>query len=32
MAAFATAPVLDAEQFRRNVDAIADQDPFGRDW
>src|SRR5260370_25341994 len=31
MAAFATAPVLDAERVRRDVDAIADHDPFGRD-
>jgi hypothetical protein len=27
-----TAPVLDAERFRADIDAIADQDPFGRDW
>jgi prevent-host-death family protein len=32
MAAFATAPVLDAEQLRADLDSIVDQDPFGRDW
>ena len=32
MAAFATAPVLDAQRFRDDVDAIADQDPLSRDW
>jgi prevent-host-death family protein len=32
MAAFATAPVLDAEKFRADVDAIADQDPFRHEW
>lgn len=32
LAAFATAPVLDADQFRRVLDAAADQDPFSRDW
>lgn len=32
MAAFATAPVLDAEQFRRDLDAVASQDPFDREW
>jgi prevent-host-death family protein len=32
MAAFATAPVLDAEKFREDIDAIADQDPFDREW
>jgi len=31
MAAFATAPVLDAERFRSDIDAIADQDPFSRE-
>jgi len=28
LAAFATAPTLDPDQFRRGFDAIADQDPF----
>lgn len=32
MAAFATAPVLDADRFRADIDAIGDQDPFSRDW
>ncbi|TCB90265.1 type II toxin-antitoxin system prevent-host-death family antitoxin [Micromonospora zingiberis] len=32
MAAFATAPVLDAEKFRRDIDSTADQDPFSREW
>ncbi|MFG2061468.1 MULTISPECIES: type II toxin-antitoxin system Phd/YefM family antitoxin [unclassified Micromonospora] len=32
MAAFATAPVLDVEKFRRDIDATADQDPFSREW
>ncbi|HEU5158413.1 MAG TPA: type II toxin-antitoxin system prevent-host-death family antitoxin [Streptosporangiaceae bacterium] len=32
MAAFATAPVLDADRFRADIDDIADQDPFDRDW
>jgi prevent-host-death family protein len=32
MAAFATAPVLDAESFRADIDALADQDLFGREW
>ena len=32
VAAFATAPVLDAEKFRRDLDAIAEQNPFDRDW
>jgi prevent-host-death family protein len=32
LAAFATAPTLDAEQFRADMDAVADQDPFDRDW
>lgn len=32
LAAFATAPITDAEQFRRDADAIADQDPFTREW
>lgn len=32
MAAFATAPVLDAERFRADADAIVDQDPTSREW
>jgi prevent-host-death family protein len=32
MATFATAPVLDAERFRSDMDAVADQDPFDRAW
>lgn len=32
MAAFATAPLLDAGRFRADIDAIADQDPAGREW
>ncbi len=32
VAAFATAPVLDAEKFRSDLDAAVDQDPFGRAW
>jgi prevent-host-death family protein len=31
-AAFATAPTLDAEAFRADLDALDDQDPFSRDW
>ena len=32
MDAFATSPVLDADRFRADIDVIADQDPFSRDW
>jgi hypothetical protein len=32
MAAFATAPVLDAERFRADVDDLADQGLFDREW
>lgn len=32
MAAFATAPVLDAERFRLDIDARTDQNPAGREW
>jgi prevent-host-death family protein len=32
MAAFATAPVLDAEKFRSDLDALADQDVTTREW
>ncbi len=31
-AAFAPAPVLDAEAFRADIDDIADQDLFDREW
>jgi len=32
MAAFATAPVLDAERLRADLDDAVDQDSFDRDW
>lgn len=32
MAAFATAPVLDADKFRGEMDDLASQDPFDRAW
>jgi len=32
MAAFATAPVLDADQFRSDIDGLATQDLPDRDW
>ena len=32
VAAFRTAPPIDAEQFRAGADVIAEQDPFSRDW
>jgi prevent-host-death family protein len=32
LAAFATASTLDAEQFRADLDAAIDQDPFNRAW
>lgn len=32
LAAFATAAVLDPDQFRRDLDAATDQDPFSRAW
>jgi prevent-host-death family protein len=32
VAAFATAPVLDAERFRGDIDAVVEQDPFDREW
>jgi prevent-host-death family protein len=32
MAAFATAPVLDAERFRADIDDLADQDLLDREW
>jgi antitoxin (DNA-binding transcriptional repressor) of toxin-antitoxin stability system len=32
MAAFATAPKLDADRFRHDLDDLAAQDPFDREW
>jgi len=32
LAAFAAAPVLDVDQFRRDLDAAADQELFDREW
>lgn len=32
LAAFATAPVLDGDQFRRDLDNAADQYSAGREW
>lgn len=32
MAAFATAPLIDAEKFRADIDAVADQEMPDRDW
>jgi prevent-host-death family protein len=32
LAAFATAPTVDAERLRADLDAVADQDPFSREW
>ena len=32
MATFATAPTLDAAKFRADTDALANQDPFNREW
>ncbi|MBO0807230.1 MAG: type II toxin-antitoxin system prevent-host-death family antitoxin [Actinobacteria bacterium] len=32
MAAFMTAPALDSGRFRRDLDAMADQEPFSREW
>jgi prevent-host-death family protein len=32
MAAFATAPVVDPDRLRADLDADVEQDPFGRDW
>jgi antitoxin (DNA-binding transcriptional repressor) of toxin-antitoxin stability system len=32
LAAFATAPVLDGERFRADIDAASDQEPFNRAW
>ena len=32
LAAFATAPTLDAEKFRADLDDVVDQEPFDREW
>lgn len=32
LAAFATAPVLDGERLRADMDAVVDQDPSSRVW
>lgn len=32
VAAFATAPVVDVQAFREDIDAATDQDPFSREW
>lgn len=32
LAAFRTAATFDADRFRQDIDQIADQDPFSRDW
>lgn len=32
MAAFATAPVIDAERFRADIDTVVDQDLIDRAW
>ncbi|MGC5331100.1 type II toxin-antitoxin system Phd/YefM family antitoxin [Micromonospora sp. DT62] len=32
LAAFATAPVLDDERFRADLDSSVEQDPFSREW
>lgn len=32
LAAFATAPLVDADQLRSDLDTLADQDPFARPW
>jgi prevent-host-death family protein len=32
MAAFASAPTLDAQRFRDDIDVVIDQDPFSREW
>ncbi|SCL17839.1 prevent-host-death family protein [Micromonospora pallida] len=32
LAAFATAPLLDAERFRQDIDALAEQDLLDREW
>lgn len=32
LAAFASAPAVDAAKFRDDIDAVAEQDPFSREW
>jgi prevent-host-death family protein len=32
LAAFATAPVIDPDRLRDDLDDVVDQDPFTRDW
>ena len=32
MAIFATAPTLDADRFRNDLDTIIEQDPLSREW
>jgi antitoxin (DNA-binding transcriptional repressor) of toxin-antitoxin stability system len=32
LAVFASAPVLDAKKLRRDLDAIAEENPFDREW
>ena len=32
LAAFASAPTIDADQLREDLDRAVDQDPFSRDW
>lgn len=32
VAAFASAPALDPDRFRNDLDSVADQDPFNREW
>lgn len=32
LAAFASAPAIDADRFRADIDAVVDQDPFSRGW
>lgn len=32
LAIFATAPVLDADRFRADLDVALEQDPFDREW
>ena len=32
MAVFATAPTLDADRLRDDLDTVVEQDPFSREW
>lgn len=32
LAAFATAPPVDPDKFREDLDTLVDQDPFDREW